>query len=436
MITAGKIALFIVTSFGAISLLWYITEFKYSIKRMIPLGIIAFLVCSGSAILATIYIHTQVLFYTAIGVIAIAFFVTVMFYASKDPWYKVTFEIITQANAFVIVMYIGDGFSSLAGGDDWVNAIVRAIIFTIICMFYHFYLRELYRSFVNTYQTISGWIILSVVSLAFFLMFLSLIYFPRLIVQRAEPALSHISMGFAITLYALTYIGIIAIFHDFTSMEKEREDARNNKIKMDYWQTQISAQDEIIAHTRKLKHDLRHHDNLLIEYIKNKDYDKALNYLEKHGAVVDQMNLKKYCSNYTVNCLLSSYIKKAETNGIKVSCLANIPSELNIDDLELASLYANLIENAIEACDRIQDETRQKFIKISTDYKDGQLKIQIVNSCNSNIVFDGEFPVSQKLNPSGLGTKSVAEVVRKHDGMVDFSLQSDATFRVRIIMAV
>ena len=435
MITAGKIALFIVTSFGAIGLLWYITEFKYSLKRMIPLGIIAFLVSSASAILATIYIHTPALFYTAIGVIMIAFFVTAMFYASKDPWYKITFEIVTQANAFVIVMYIGDSFANFTGGGDWVNAAVRAIIFLIICSFYHLYLRDLYRSFVNSYQLVSGWIILTVVSFAFFLLFLSNIYFPRLIVQRAEPTLSHITMGFSITLYSLTYIGIIAIFHDFTEMEKEREQAKNDKIKMDYWQTQINAQDEIIAHTRKLKHDLRHHDNLLIEYLKNKDYDKALNYLEKHGAVVDQMNLRKYCTNYNVNCLLSAYIKKAESVGIKVSCLANIPSELNIDDLELASLYANLIENAIEACERIKEE-REKFIKISTDYNAGQLKIQVVNTCNDNIVFDGEFPVSQKINPSGLGTKSVAEVVRKHDGMVDFALLNNKTFRVRIMMVV
>ena len=435
MITVGDVVLYIVTSIGAIGLVWYITEFKYPVKRMIPLGIIALLVSAGAAILAAIYITHQLLFYTAIGVIVLTFFVTMMFYVSRDPWYKVTFEIITQANAFVIVMYACNGIASLFGGSSWINALARAVAFAIIMLSYQFYLRKIFRTFVNSYNEVSGWIILSVVSFAFLLLFLSIVYFPRLIAQRLEPTLSHITMGFAIVLYTLTYIGIIAVYHDFIEMAKMKDQVQNDKIKMDYWQTQINAQDEIIAHTRKLKHDLRHHDNLLIEYLKNKDYDRALNYLEKHGAVVDQMNLRKYCSNYTVNCLLSSYIKKAEADGIKVSCLANIPSELNVDDLELASLYANLIENAIEACNRIT-EKRERFIKISTDYNAGQLKIQVINSCNDNIKFDGEFPISQKINPSGLGTKSVAEVARKHEGMVEYTLLEDKTFRARIMMVV
>ncbi|MCR4874407.1 MAG: GHKL domain-containing protein [Clostridia bacterium] len=433
--TVAKVLTFVTSALGALGLIWYITEFKYPIKRIIPLAIIAFFICAGAAILATIYIHTKIIYYAAIGVITLSFLITAMFYASKDPWYKVIFEISTQTNAFVIVLYIANGFQSLSNGNEWANFVTRALAFIIIFLTYHFYLRRVYRGFVNSYHYISGWIILTVVSLAFTLLFLSLTYFPIVIEERVEKTMAHISMGFAITLYSLTYVGIIAVFHDFTAMENEREQAKNDKIKMDYWQTQINAQDEIIAHTRKLKHDLRHHDNLLIEYLKNKDYDKALNYLEKHGAVVDQMNLRKYCSNYTVNCLLSSYIKKAEASGIKVSCLANIPSELNIDDLELASLYANLIENAIEACDRIKEE-REKYIKISTDYNAGQLKIQIINTCNDNIVFDGDYPVSQKENPSGLGTKSVAEVVRKYDGMVDFALLNNKTFRVRIMMVV
>ena len=180
---------------------------------------------------------------------------------------------------------------------------------------------------------------------------------------------------------------------------------------------------------------MRHHDAFLVECINNKQYDKALKYLQEHGAVIDEITIKQYCKNYTVNCLLSSYIQKAEKAGIKVECQTEVPESITIDDLKLASIFANLVENAIEACQRIKDETKTKFINISSKYENGTLRILVENSSNDNVEFDGPFPISQKENPSGIGTKTIYELAQSYNGLCDYSL-SNGVFTARLILVV
>ncbi len=435
MIQASRVFLFIVTISGAIGLVWCVSESRRPRKQILPAAIIGFSVSLVAALLSSIYIQDIRVYYSVIATVSLAALIAVMAYYTKDPWYKIAFELVTQANAFLIIMFVGKSFSVMFGGNEWADAGARALSYLATYLVYKFYLKKKFRTFVNSYNLIYGWIGLTLVSLAFTILFLSIQYFPVVLALRTDVKLFTNVMICAIVTYGVTYIALVAIFTRIVEWQKAKSEMREAEMKTEYWKSQIEAQEVLINNTRKIKHDMRHHDTLLVEFLNNKQYDKALNYLQEHGAIIDSMTIKQYCKNYTVNCLLSSYIQRAEKAGIKVECHADIPDELNIDDLKLASLYANLIENAIEACERIKDETITKFINIHTAFENGTLRILIENSANNDVKFDGPFPISQKANPSGIGTKNIYELAQQYGGLCDYSL-ANGIFTARLILVV
>ena len=435
MLTVSRIILYIVTIAGAGGLIWCVTEARRSITYVVPIGLAVFGISFVAALFAAMYIHDENIYYSAIATISLVTLVPVMLYISKDPWYKLLFELATQANAFLITMYVGKSFGVLFGNNEWADVGFRALSFIIIILMYKTFLKDRFRSFANQYNSVYGWLFLFIVTISFTVLFLSIQYFPVTLAQRTDVKLFTTVMNFAIVAYTITYIALVALFNRILLSQKAKAEVQAAELKMDYWKAQIATQEVLINNTRKIKHDMRHHDALLVDCITNKEYDKALKYLQEHGAITDQITIKQYCENYTVNCLLSTYIRKAENAGIQVECQTQVPKELQIDDLRLASIFANLVENAIEACDRIKDESVHKFINISSKYDNGALKILVENSSNDDVKFDGPFPISQKANPSGIGTKTIYEFANRYNGLCEYTLEN-GVFSARLLLVV
>jgi sensor histidine kinase regulating citrate/malate metabolism len=88
-----------------------------------------------------------------------------------------------------------------------------------------------------------------------------------------------------------------------------------------------------------------------IGQITSEDYDGAVRFLKQFTDLVEAYSIKSYCMNNALNCVFSSLAEKAEKAGISVEIKANIPEKLlKIDAVELASVFANAFENAIEGC--------------------------------------------------------------------------------------
>ncbi len=97
----------------------------------------------------------------------------------------------------------------------------------------------------------------------------------------------------------------------------------------------------------------------------------------------------------------------------------------------LCIIFSNAIENALHACRRIP-YTNERFIKINCRVQNDQLFIQIINSCEDNVLFADGMPQSSS-EGHGLGTRSIAAVVQKYDGLCSFS-SGNAIFEVDLII--
>lgn len=235
--------------------------------------------------------------------------------------------------------------------------------------------------------------------------------------------------------FILEFITIV-IFSYVYRFYKEKEEISQTQEKMAFWKSKIDSQNEIIALIKKHDHDQRHHLAQLLQRIENEDFEGAKKYLIENMHAKNYVSeLVQYCNNYTINCLLTFYLNMAHKEGIHTDCQVYIPEKLNIEEMELGALYANIIENAIEACRLVEEERRN--ITIRSRYESGTLQIKVDNSClkdmegSSN---DSEFFKTRKAN-GGLGLKNVMEIVNKYKGILDFDCK-DGIYTTRIILYI
>ena len=125
---------------------------------------------------------------------------------------------------------------------------------------------------------------------------------------------------------------------------------------------------------------------------------------------------------------MSTYLDHAENSDIKVSASLDFPENLPIADTELATVFANAIENAINACKKLSPEERHISIKV---IKSPKFMFQISNSFNGQVKLDKSgIPVSEE-EGHGFGTRSIAAICENHNAYYKFSAENN-TFYLRI----
>ena len=114
-----------------------------------------------------------------------------------------------------------------------------------------------------------------------------------------------------------------------------------------------------------------------------------------------------YSFNPVVNSVLRGCIGKIKGRDIKVETDINIPGDVEFFDGDFGTLLSNLVDNAIEACEKVVPERR--YINLIIKVVEENMFIHIENSKISAPV---DINVSTKDNPDshGIGVARVKEI--------------------------
>ncbi|MBR5801027.1 MAG: sensor histidine kinase [Lachnospiraceae bacterium] len=139
--------------------------------------------------------------------------------------------------------------------------------------------------------------------------------------------------------------------------------------------------------------------------------------LDRSSQKLQATALKRYCENAIVNAILTIKSAAALEKGIDVDCACGVPESVGIEAIDLCSLFANLLDNAIEACEKSED-TMQKAISIHAGVRGGYLTIKTENTYSQPVVREkGKFLTSKSDSANhGYGLKLIDDIIRKYDG--------------------
>ena len=148
-------------------------------------------------------------------------------------------------------------------------------------------------------------------------------------------------------------------------------------------------------------------------------------------SAMDDGNANTFCTNPIANSIFNLYSRRAEEEGIKTTFRVSVPEKIGIDHVDLTCVLGNALENALEGCLRVK-EKGEKEIVVLAKFIDNRLRVQVENTCSTDIVFKGEMPVTQK-EGGGTGTKSILYTAERYDGTAGFSV-ADGKFITQIVL--
>ncbi len=236
---------------------------------------------------------------------------------------------------------------------------------------------------------------------------------------------NYVALGFTIS--GIAYINI-TMFHFFESYE--------NNIKLKYLERLQQQEQEnysMLALThkqmREFKHDIENQFSVLHDLMESGKTEKALEYLDTLGGFVRRSNCLCHTGNNAVDSIVNTKGSLAQTYGIEFICRVNIVSEIKADEMELCRILGNGLDNAIEACERLENAKKHILFSISED-KDN-LYISIFNT--SDRVNTENLSTKKKTGMHGIGVNSIKSSVERLKGVVKFSYKN-SIFKLKIVV--
>lgn len=213
---------------------------------------------------------------------------------------------------------------------------------------------------------------------------------------------------------------------------RAEEKAKRSKMLIDMKSEQYNMITEKIEKTRKSRHDIHHHINVVYQLAKENKIEQLIEYLEEYNKIDSTKEPMVYCNNSTVDAILNHYILLAKDNGIEVHLNVALPEELKIRDTDLCIVIGNLLENAIEASEKEENKRIKLRINRSNEY----ICMLVSNLYNGEIKkgHSGYYSRKREFKDTGIGLSSVSAVVEKYDGRMEID-HTNGEFNVFIMMA-
>jgi sensor histidine kinase YesM len=221
------------------------------------------------------------------------------------------------------------------------------------------------------------------------------------------------------TIYLSFLIAIVYLLaeNNQTLMKKSYEEIAaeyQNKI----LDKQVEEVQNIYLTMRSWRHDYHNHLQKLKAHIVMDQINEANAYLNELEIDLDKVNQLVDSGNVNLDAILNSKLSLAIKNHVDIKYDAKVPKKLTISDIDLCVLIGNLIDNAVEACEKIKDSS-PKFIRLYIGVFKQQLYISVTNSTNEVVrKLDDEY-ITRKRGNHGHGLKRINNIVNKYDGFIN-----------------
>jgi len=206
------------------------------------------------------------------------------------------------------------------------------------------------------------------------------------------------------------------------------------------YRAQITAYkmlEEQYGRSERLRHDLKNHVIALLELWEENDWKRLGNYLKKMENSAELGACEEATGNRVVDALLYQKRKMAEEKGILWECDVQIPRQSGIHEFDLCVLFGNILDNAAEACERLQRRETKKGLQPFIHVHAGTVKKCFLLEVKNSMAVAKQ-PGSghrEKKNPQehGIGLLNVRDVVHKYDGTMDVEMQ-DSIFVISLLI--
>lgn len=215
-------------------------------------------------------------------------------------------------------------------------------------------------------------------------MLLSQLGFLSIMVELLEgvrrPVIGDIQILGAGILFAAAQVAVVFLIRfQQKSLQKQNRQTtllRAVETQFDQFQ-QMMLQEKSRA---KFRHDLNNQLQTMSVLYKNGNHEEALNHLQELLYMTELQNSHSYCINPTINAILSLKMEICKAEHIRLDSDISLPPAFSLNKMVVCSVFANILDNAIQACKISQEEDPE--IRLNVGYQAGFLLIRCENTAS------------------------------------------------------
>lgn len=246
-----------------------------------------------------------------------------------------------------------------------------------------------------------------------------------------------ISASILLTCTIILFSIIITSFYLYDALNKlfkEKIETMALREQNKYYQSQIETINSSYKNIKSLRHDMNNHIAVLNNYIVTDEKDKAMTYISDIKDMSDETQMLSNTGNMDIDSILNYKLQEAKSKGIIVSLKTKVPSNFNILAVDMVVIIGNLLDNAIEACSRVDNDKR---IHINIRYSEGSLFIFTKNTYDGSVEYkDGKIKTTKKDSGNhGIGLNNIESILKKYNGIMKIN-HTDYIFNVDIMMYI
>lgn len=201
----------------------------------------------------------------------------------------------------------------------------------------------------------------------------------------------------------------------YLEIEKTLKDTQKN-----YYEAMLSKEED----TRRFRHDVLNHLICIRELVAKGEIAPATAYVEEMQGDIVKIQQKCYSvGNTIIDAFLNYYIQMLEED-VEVRIIGCLAEKVSISDLELCTIFSNLIKNSVEELKKPGEG--RKYLEVKVNSGQQAFQIEVSNSISKQSEETKEnLPRTTKKDKKnhGIGLRNVKDTIEKNHGTFQWRLE-------------
>lgn len=189
---------------------------------------------------------------------------------------------------------------------------------------------------------------------------------------------------------------------------------------------------------RKVRHEMKNHMANIRGLAGAGEYGEIEDYIRRMDETMQELEYKYVTGNAVTDVIINDKCRRAEKAGIRFDADFQYGGEIPVFDMGI--ILNNLLDNAIEACEKLQ--TGKGFIRLSLKRKKQFLILYVENSFDGAVPIrkGSSFPATTKqsilpgiITEHGIGLENVRDIAERYFGGVNIKVKRDV-FHVTVML--
>lgn len=215
------------------------------------------------------------------------------------------------------------------------------------------------------------------------------------------------------------------LVNDLLAKEKKIRINEVYKVKLENQMQAYYEMSENLKKQRKSAHEYKNKILCIKSLLHNKNYQELEAYIQElSDNINDELNVID-TNNIIINAVLNIKYHEAKEKNILMVLRINDLSKVDVSNMDIVILLSNLLNNAIEGCDKCEDK---KIIRIKMVYEEGNLILSVSNNYKGDLkYYNNIFLTTKEIDREehGIGLINVIDIINKYEGIYDINIDND-----------